>query len=670
MNKKYFSVLIKDFISIIILGALGAFFIFPYFNTEFIYINYPDWIVHAFRAKFLQEYGLSSWSHVWSNGISLWKAYQFIPHYLTIAVSQLFHQSIPRSMVILIIGLFISIHIIVYIALRFLKFRPSTAFVCALLSFDMAQYAVSIGDYSLMFGSTLAPIIYYMWIRFNKDKLQLVYPYVTGLLFYIHPLLGFLAINLWACTVMFTKRNILSLNTAMQAGIIFATSSLFWLPIAFKNSYLQSGAFLANKYFLNLTLSGFDYFGLSLVLLCCLFASVPLLFMHLKPDENWIKILSAFLLGYLVLVFVGINVDLPRVINQFQYTRGVVYIGIGTLFVFAPIMERLLSIKSLIVKLLIVVIVSLSLVDGIWLTSKFTPAPSVGYDDPISPYAKNQNINLSDGRVWSNYIGNASYYSPLTTKLPYSYMTHLEPNQIPIRLNQLIAYKNFDANIPQSNLDRITNYFKITGTKYIFFDETSAFTKSLLASANAEYQDEGKVSTDKNLTHVFKSNWESRDAVMISQDYKTNLKHFPFDLDFSKSTDQLQLDNYTKAFVTMLYQPSNIPLKIKYPTQDSLTVEIPPNPSSNLVYINESYDKEWKATYNNKDQLIQSTGPNYMLVSLESFPAGGQLVLKHVWPTSFYVSWFFITTIPLLIIFNIIMNHIIFKPRKKVKEYV
>jgi len=76
-----------DLLLILAVGFFALYLLFPYVNAEYLNTEYPDWYVHAFRVVQLRDHGFSSWSHTWSNGISLWTAYQFTIHYLTLWVS-------------------------------------------------------------------------------------------------------------------------------------------------------------------------------------------------------------------------------------------------------------------------------------------------------------------------------------------------------------------------------------------------------------------------------------------------------------------------------------------------------------------------------------------------------------------------------------------------------
>ena len=237
MIKKFLKkVLLLDFLFISILTIISLALIAFYFDAQFLETGYADWVVQAFRIKLLQENGLISWVHTWSNGISIWRTYQFMPHVITLAFANIFHLEIARAMIVMTIVQFVALRILIYFSLRILKFSPLTAFVCAILSFAIGQYWSGVGDYSLLFAFTFFPCIILLWTQYHQGKMQYVYPYIAGLCFYMHPMLGFSAISLWGLSALFSERKILSWQILIQFLIFLLASLLFWFPIVGKLS--------------------------------------------------------------------------------------------------------------------------------------------------------------------------------------------------------------------------------------------------------------------------------------------------------------------------------------------------------------------------------------------------------------------------------------------------
>ncbi len=666
MRISKYTFLFWDFINLSILLLISLFLISFYFKAHYIQTNYPDWIVHAFRIKLIKEYGLTSWTHMWSNGISIWRSYQFIPHYITIGISDIFHVDVLRGMVLTTITCFILFHMVTYCILRLLQFSQLASFICAILTFDIAQYWGGLSDYSLLFAFTFFPLYLFLFVKYYQGKIGLLFPYIIGLGFYIHPLLAVYSTVLWITALVFSRRKLLSITTFTQIIVFLAASTLFWFPLIFKGSYAYSSSTFATEDFLKMVINGYSYLGLSIFLFVALAITAFRMFAPLPKKFIWAKTLFIYITTFLVLIIIGINASLPKFIDQFQYTRGVTMIGIAIIFTFATFLDSYIY-KSILLKTLAIFFSSLVLVEGLWFTSIYSPQPAKdNLESPIPQFLKISNaVKNNSGRLWVPNIDISSFMALKSMQFPYSYMEHLESNQIPPRIYSLILYSPFLDNIPSSNISRIDDYFKITGTKYAIFDELSPFTTAFKVYANPQYIDLGKIELPHQIYHVFEAPWELRNAVLINSQYQKDMMHFPFNLELSDVNDQIALDDYVKNFDNVLYQSNNVPLSINYPTQDSIEVKIPDKRKSNMVYINESYDASWKAIFDNKVQSIKPAGPNYMLVTLNSLNNGGILILKHYWPLSFYVSIYFILLIPILLATTAIMNKILYFAKKE-----
>lgn len=657
-----------DFLFLPILLVLSLFLISFYFGATALNTNYPDWIVHAFRVKQFESYGLASWTHSWANGISLWKSYQFLPHAMTVGVMHLFNLPATQAMVVLTSILFVFIRLSMYVFLRLLQFSPLTSFICAVLSYDIAQYWGGVADYSLMFGFAFFPVYVYLWVKYYEGNIQYIFPYLIGLSFYMHPVLGYSMTGLWLTGIIFSDRKIFSWTHVIQFIIFLAAASLFWFPIVFKQSYSYTSPVFANKYFLNLVISGYKYFGLSLFILFALFLSSIRVFLPIEKKFKWTKVLYIFIVSYFVLILLGLNVDLPKALAQLQFTRAVTIIGLGIIFIFAAVVEDALRIRSTAFKGALLVFLALVIIEGLWLTSIYSPNPTNrDLPEAVSAYdKKHPQNNLYDARIWTSNLGQSGYYASLNARYPYSYMGHLESNQVSPRISPLVLYQPYPDKVPLSNIARLNDYFKITGVRYVFFDEQSAFTNSLLSSDKQIYKDLGQVRNGDSTYHAFEVPWEIRNAAAIDAKYTDDLKPFPAKLELMDVNDQTKMDNYVKNFVEMLYKPENMTLQVNYPSYDTLQVRVPSTLTSNIVFINESFDAGWKAYFNKQAITIQPSGPNFSKVTLPKVGEQGTIFLKHNWPVSFYISIYLIVLIPLEMLLFTMSRRIFFRKEQTV----
>jgi hypothetical protein len=608
-------------------------------------------MIQAFRIKTLDLYGPIPWIHTWSNGIDLWKSYQFVPHFITLGISKLFAVDIPRAMVIAVIGQFVLLRLIVYVVARLLKFSPITALFASLATFSIAYFWKAVGDYSLLFAFTFFPIMLFLWVKYIEGKLQWTYPYLCGLMFYVHPILGVTSIGMWAIAQFFIGVQIFSKRTLVQFLLFMLSSALFWVPIIFKQSYVNSTMYLATKEFLQLSLAPFPYFGLSVILLIFFFLAFAQLFFPAHRKFKWTKILFIFVTLFFGLIYIGTHVSLPTFVNQFQYTRGIGLIGIGIIFCLLPFIELVQKNKSLFVKGLLIATITVTFVEGMWITSYYSPDVLNKTADPVMSFFKEKNIAPDKYRVWSPTVELSSYYGVEDgVRLPTSYMAHLESNHLPERLNQLITYRPFLTQIPASEISRINDYFMLTGIKYVFLEEGSPFITTLKEkSSGYKYLDQ--IVVPGGIYEVFETPWQVKNAVLLSQNDARSLTVFPNNMKFYRTEDQISLDNKVRELNKIIYDPAKQALSVQYPTQESLSVKIPLTINNEYVFINESYDKQWKAYIAGKEQEVTPIGPNFMLVKLANGQSG-ELVLKRTWPVYYFYLLFAIPVIPILLFFG------------------
>ncbi len=664
-------IILLDLVFISLIIGLSVFLISFYLPAENINVTYPDWMVQAFRIREIQLHGITSWTHTWSNGINLWKSYQIVPHLITLAVADIFRLEITRAMIVMVIAQFIFLRIITYIVARLLKFSPFTALVAALATFSIAYFWKAVGDYTLLFSFSFFPIILLLWVKYLEGKFQWIYPYIAGLMFYIHPVFGLISISLWGVAKLIEDSQLFSLRTLLQCLVFLAASSFFWVPVAFKDSYTNSTVYIATKEFLQLALAPFPYYGLSFILLIYFFIGFVQQFFPISSVYRWGKILTLYVFAYFSLIYIGTHVSLPNFINQFQYTRGVGLLGICIIFAALPFVEQVQKTNSLFFRGLLVTAVTITFVEGTWITSNYSPSVHKNISDPVTSFMQQKKIDNTEGRIWTPTIDLSSYYgATYSLHFPTSYMAQLESNHLPERLNQLITYQPFLNQIPSSDISRIDNYFMLAGIQYVFFDEDSSFVQALLDKKSG-YKHLGQVVTPSGIYEAFETPWTARNAVLVSNKYRDDLITFPTNMQFDLVPDQVALDNKVKEFSTMVYDPSNNPLFVTYPTEESLALSIPTKRTSSFVLINESFDQEWQAYFKGEKQSITSVGPNFMLVTLANQNDGGKLILYHTWPLYYYLLLFIVITVPLVIGFGpFILNkkEIVFRHLELVKR--
>jgi hypothetical protein len=641
MKTKLLANTFLDIIFFFSICAFSTFLLRNYLNAEYLNTGYPDWIVHAFRIKILETDGFVSWTHVWANGINMWKAYQFLPHVLTIILQTLTHTDITRTMVLMTVILFVFLHASVYATIRLLAFSPLTALLAAILSIDISQFFGGVGDYSLAFGFAVFPLMLFLWIKFYNGKIQYLFPYLAGISIYMHTLLGVTGACMMFLAILMSDQKVISLKTGIQMFIFLAASSLFWFPVLVKTSFAYSSPFLTDVFFLHQVVAGYKFFGLSLAVLLSFPLALIGIFMQGKKELQWANVLFFFAVAYLCMFFLGINFPLPKAIAQTQFTRGITFVGLSIIYVVVVLFESIYKSKNMILKVLLTISIIPITLESFSIVNLYAPAITDHISDGVSAYTQQ---SLTDGKIWTSSIGPSSYLSPLTYQFPYSYMEHMDSNIISPRISQFLIYGKYPIVVPAANLYRMDDYFKITGVKYAFFDEGSPFSQTLLNPQTnvTNMADLGTIRSYDTLYHAFKSGFTPIQATVLDPQLANQLFIFPKNPSFADLSDVITLDNDVKNFNQLIYAKNNKPVAVNYPSQDSITLNIPANRKSNKVYLNESYDPQWEGIFNNSNVSITPTGPNFMLITLPNSLHAGTLHLQHHYAPYLFISSFII----------------------------
>lgn len=690
MLKNRILTFILDLVFLIIICAFSYFLIRFYQDANFIKTGYADWIVHGFRVKSIDQIGFTSWNHMWSNGANIWKGYQFIPHIITLGIVKLFHVGYLRAMVLLTIIFFCLLHIQIYIISRFLGARPIVSFIASIISVSIGQFWGNINDYSLFIGVSFSPLLIFLWVLYQKKKIGIIFPFIVGLSFCIHPILGFYFSMLLIFTYFFSDKKIKSLNFLLEIAVFLAGSSLFWAPLIFKDGYSYTDPEVLSIGFLSQQVKAYGWLGTSLSIIILYLVNWLQIFFDEKIFPRWSKILLVYVLIMFAFIYIGINVSLPPFFYVFQHTRGMGILGIVIILTSIPLLNKILEIKNFIFLGFLLIIFSLAFVESVWIASTYSANPGKYLEDPLQKYVKlHKNSDILTSRIWAGNIDTTSYISPQTVRISYDYIGHLEPNMIPPRLISLIYYQPYGDYIPPIAMNRISNYFKLTGTKYMFFDDTSVFTKSFLnRDYSYGYKNLGQITLTDSLWHAFQVPWRPIESAVLTNNQLSRLSLFPSKLNFSNPKDQLKMDELIQSMANVIYSKETIPLTPKYPGPEDITINIPVINSNVMlnsfqhlneipkqvrddglryVYINESYSNSWTAVINGQAAKVSPIGPYYMLITMPK-NVSGVLYMHHYWPLSYHIAVVLLGMSVLIILFNGIIGVFKFRHHELVHD--
>jgi hypothetical protein len=204
MSKRHPSALVSFLYDLGVVAALAAviwFFLGHFLQASYFETGYQDFIAHAYRIEEIERHGISSWSFNWGNGLAFWRAYQYIPNMMTLAVKHFFVISTIRAMLLTLTLISYFYAITSYIYLRKLNVHRLSAFFSILLVFTATQFYISLMDYSIYFSYLFIPTIIFLFIcDIKSQRHSLSLPMMAGLSWLIHPILGYTSTFLWLWT--------------------------------------------------------------------------------------------------------------------------------------------------------------------------------------------------------------------------------------------------------------------------------------------------------------------------------------------------------------------------------------------------------------------------------------------------------------------------------------
>lgn len=149
--------------------------------------DWGEWQGHAYRVQLVKEYGISTWDHAWTGGISPFQTYQFVPHVATALVSSLAGAAVGRSMLVLEACLLFWLRCSGYVTARLLGLPRVAALVAGVMTFGAYNYAAEVLTFSTLWGLALVPFLIVAGWRFRDAPQSYLVATFVGFSMYVHP---------------------------------------------------------------------------------------------------------------------------------------------------------------------------------------------------------------------------------------------------------------------------------------------------------------------------------------------------------------------------------------------------------------------------------------------------------------------------------------------------
>lgn len=587
---------------IVAIALIGWYLIGYYAAFNYLYTGYEDWIYHAFRVRSLAEYGIVSWDHVWSNGISYWRLYQYVAHYIILGGVMLTGLPVPKVLMFSLVGIYIGLRIGFYLLLRSLGVQRLFAVLAVIASYTIVQEWGSMQDYSIYVALALFPLYLLFWIRTFQDvKWVYVFAATTGALWILHPVLAFNGGILLGFLMLFSRLK-------SDWGKLFRVCLAYLLGAApFLVSYATADHFFTNPIFKSYTYLSLSvlnaYNGLSM-LYWVLFGVAWFLVMwrsHLIP--TWTKVLLLYATTYLILIYLGQQNYLPNFLVQFQFSRGLTAVAFALVLVFAMVFDRALGqMRGLSVRFIVAILLATGVVHAVDIASRYYVSPPVTeIHNPVAEYFEGKEV--PKGSVFVENVSEATYFSQPGIRFVTSYNEHMQPHPYSTRLRLLMHSRLGYTGISQAHVRNIENYATVLGIEYLFLPSASPLIQKLTQGEDPMFMLVSSIESEplKDTLSVLRNTRPIHQAFVVDRSrIPAELLDRELPLPTIHVASYKVWDEYMAKMADLMRSDAIIPIPVEFIPTNRLRLSAPlsltealalPDP---LVIVLQSYNTGWQ----------------------------------------------------------------------------
>lgn len=587
--------------------------------------GYQDWIYNAFRTKSLLLHGLTSWDHIWSQGLSYWRAYQPLPSYITGGLSLLLNEPINRTMVIAGTACFVLMRLFIYIGARSNRFHPVTAFLLACISFTFIGYWNELKDSNIIYAVTVTPLCILLWQRsLESVRARYLFAILTGFSVYLHPLLAICLGGLWLISLLWLNGRFSWWQIGIEFLMMAAAASFYAYGLIFQEPAFVSAYQLQHSF---IVIVGQQGSQLSTVYYLLLGVTWLLFLLRNHLFSRNTTILLVFNTLLLAAIHLNMTTTSLDFLNKFQIVRCSFFPAFGLLFVFGEWIDISVQAarKQPLLFTLPIALICYCIVWGMYYASAFGPNPIARMADPVSEFFARTDVPQK-GSIYISDSLISSYNMP-ESRFVIGYNEHLLPNILGVRFRELILLPPAATANPKT-LETANDYVKTIGIGYLFLPDDSPYVE-LFTKQSQTYHILGHQNADGQTYTVLTPPWQPRLAAGLTTDAANQLTACgnSFDLAPKEDGSYAALDACVHQTADVIYGSDAVALSVTYPTPDSLVVQGINNQKFPYTYIAESYSKGWNIPAN---VSLERTSTSAILANTSSYTAS-ELPLNHTW---------------------------------------
>lgn len=615
-----------DILALFFLALVGWFLMghiatYSYFDTGF-----EDFMSHAFRVDEIQRNGVSSWSFSWANGLSYWRSYQYVPHVLTVGVKQLFNVPTVQAMLISIVLVVYISCLSSYLLLRRLGINRMAALLSLIVLFTVSAVWETTKVFSLHFSLLFLPIVLYCWINdVKKNSHSIRMPFIAGISWFIHPILGYTSTFLWifSFSPQLSVQNIKLFTTRLF--IYLLPFSGFLIPFV-TGGYSYENPLFSTSYFVSINTEG-AYFGLGTIMTAGFIMAWVISIVMSRKVPRWTKILLAFVVFSLLTIMFAKAGLVPSLILKLQIGRMVPLLSLCIVFCLASSLNALMPIRSRFLLSIPIAAMAFFIVEAASIISTSTGGLRMNKVSPIAEFFNTR--DLPKGSVLFDNVSEGSFFTEGKIRFVGSYFTHLDPQPSAQRFALLTANSLSYSGVSKRQTDILSDYARVYGVEYMFLPRFSPLVSNLVAS------DSGKArftltetDTETGKLAVLHSTYAPAYAYAVPD--RTLLRFDTLDKPGLNVMTWKPWDDTVTALARLIDEGTLRPLPLSFDAGDTFHIDTRSLTATDAgVLVTLSHDELWSIADSNL--RIEPTSLRHMFIPTTT-PVGETLTIQHNWP--------------------------------------
>jgi len=638
-------------------------------------LSWGDWVAHAYRARFFEQWGLTNWDPDWDNGLPLFQGYQTLPHVLTVLVSHALGSRLPHTMMLWEGLLLVVLPVGGYLALRGMSLGVPGALLGAALLLDMADIAAPIGDFSYMFGVALVPLLAWIVLQAIGTRKGYAGAVAIGITPYLHPYSTAVAAIFFVARAILERRRFVTLRTCLQAGVILLVSSFYWLPYALSARPRYQDPWNTSLLFEHHLLARTGLLGVDVVVVVAAAVALALLLARRLPAGR----VTAFCGLAAVLTAAAALASyadlLPAVLVQVEFVRLMPAVSVVAAMAAAPLGDLLWDLarrprvttaqKGLALGAFGILLVAAAMEGRSWFRDALTTGGLEVTDSttrgqplaqwaaahpqeprPIVTWTTVEDLAYTSYAAFGQYHFAGDYIVTRQWTLGVPLLTAhmlLQVGEARVPLSgpeaasaealfaqyglDYVAQREPDGKVTltaKGDWARTERLLRLYGVKYVFLSDFDHLGTNQYINGSLQ----GHLTLLEHLDGGWMSEvpWTPVTAFVAPLDSvrATTVPDLPFN---TPSEAQLR-DRKFDAYNALAYSPSAAPATITWQDPTHLTVKATAAPGGALV-IPQNWDTVWQATADGRPLPVERVGPNFIAVRLGGLSGAVTVHVNH-----------------------------------------